>query len=521
MAESCSLKEINMSKTKMKRDASIYRGILKLGRGVWNASVKKDASIYRGILKLGRGVWNASVKKDASIYRGILKLGRGVWSASVKRDASIHRGISKLGRGVWGASVICSCFLCLAQCASDKKEQAAVLVSGHTVLVVATAVWTDSGGVSVIDLDDHYRVYDDLSPAGSDVRIRRLGDGLVLINRSGGAFSGSPANNVTSLDAADALKAEAELSTGEQSNPQDIARINDASSLVASLGLGELLQVNLQEQEIEKRIDISSYASEDEIPDASALHRHGDSIYVALQDLLPNHAPAGPGKFLRYDLATEMLSELEAMPFSNPSADFSYYVGELGGTSSEWLVIAAPGQLGSQYLSTAAGNDSGIAAYDLKADNAGWISLLESNAEGEEAGDSVDIANALLVSDSVAFVILTHAPTSCTQDSEDTCRGRLYQFNPKTKVLGKMLLEVPGGSWELPDMLHHNGKLFVADRRDAGGVRIFDIATGEEDPASPVMTSKPPESMVIFELADDALDTIEMSEDSDSGVILE
>ena len=147
--------------------------------------------------------------------------------------------------------------------------------------------------------------------ATSDPVIRHVGDKVYVINRSVG-------ENVTILDAHNLLPVD-QISTGANSNPQDVAVVGDKLYVPA---YGTAGVVVLQNDQIAKTIDLGTLLGDpDGKPDCVSAYTVGTKVFVACGLLDANFMPRGNGKVAVIDTTTDHATAV-TMPEKNPAGFF-------------------------------------------------------------------------------------------------------------------------------------------------------------------------------------------------------
>lgn len=150
--------------------------------------------------------------------------------------------------------------------------------------------------------------------ASTDPVVRRVGDELFIVNRFG-------ADNLTVIDP-DTLTLVTQVSTGNGSNPQDVAAAGD-KLYVAALGSEGVLVFDAGDLSAgpTSTIDLSSLDPDDNLPNCATLRVAGGRLYVACQILDDNDAfltPRGPGKIAVIDPADDSLVTSFDLQNANP-----------------------------------------------------------------------------------------------------------------------------------------------------------------------------------------------------------
>ena len=171
-----------------------------------------------------------------------------------------------------------------------------------------------SGVMSSLELGS-MKMTMNVAPAGaigSDPILRKLGGDLYVVNRAGG-------NSDTILDAS-TFAAKEQLSTGANSNPQDVAiwgtklfvpAMNTAGVVVATRGSGQLVTIDL------------SALDPDGKPDCVSAYTVGNDVYVACELLDENFSPRGPGKVVVIDPTALTVRTTLTLSTANPFGVFA------------------------------------------------------------------------------------------------------------------------------------------------------------------------------------------------------
>ena len=125
--------------------------------------------------------------------------------------------------------------------------------------------------------------------------------------------------------------------------------------------------------------------------------------------------------------------------------------------------------------------DGGFSLFNLNTDSEEPALLLETDING-------NVHDIELVSDTKAFFIY--------YEGTGFSKMNVKVFNPTTKEITNTLLS----SGNYPQLLVHNGKLYVADKNPKKpGIRIFDVNTLAQETIDPIDVGLPPKSMVVLE----------------------
>ncbi len=308
-----------------------------------------------------------------------------------------------------------------------------------------------AGSFATIDLDAPRRV----SPSSSRRRVHsdavvRTHDGWIyVINRLFG-------DNVQVLDPNDGFRTVSQCSTGNGSNPRDIAIAREDKAYVTRFEETELLIVNPHPQpdcsdfEIGS-IDLQSLADADGIPDMDQMAVVGNRLYVSLQRLDINtvlRLPAGPGALAVIDTTTDTLIGSIELSGTNPFA------------ATKGLTVRN-GKLYISYSGEFEISDGGIERVDLASGRPEGIFVTEA----ELGGDLTDFA---IVSDRLIYAIVARSDFTTA----------LIAFDPQSPTSLQTILEVDG--FDLVDLeLNDRDELYLADRSSGrDGIRIYRASDG-------------------------------------------
>ena len=184
------------------------------------------------------------------------------------------------------------------------------------------------GTISKLEIDA-LMISQNLVPGAvlGDPVLRTYGGKLYVINRFG-------SNNITILDAK-TLALEDQISTGANSNPQDVAVVGN-KLYVPALGTAGVVVIT-RGATAQTTIDLSALdtaGADDGQPDCMSAYAVGTKVYVAC-GLLDNFAAAENGKVAVIDSTTDTMTGSVTLNYRNPYGFFvqspvdSTYVGDL------------------------------------------------------------------------------------------------------------------------------------------------------------------------------------------------
>jgi len=296
--------------------------------------------------------------------------------------------------------------------------------------------------------------------------VPRLFRGLLyLVNR----FDG---DSIQVLDPENDFATLSNCTTGGGSNPHDIAVLNADKAYVTLYGSSDLLIVNPRPQSdctdfILGRIDLSSFADDDGLPEMDQMVIVHGMLYVTIQRLL-NFAPAAPCGVVVIDTASDEVVDEIDLTGQQPFAVTKGIV-----VRNNQLVIGQVGNFGVA--------DGGIETVGLPAGTANGFIITE-----EELGG--DLNDFVIVSDRLGYAIVS-SPDFTTS---------FLQFDPSRGVVTRAILS---NVEFLSDVeLNNRGELFLLDRSfSTPGVRIFRASSGEELTDEPIDIGLPPFEVVFLD----------------------
>ena len=351
----------------------------------------------------------------------------------------------------------------LAGCSSRNTVIGPVLTGANRAFVLTTDFST--GALSVIDLDTR-QVATSVASVHSDAALRVHGSLIYVINRFG-------QDNIQIIDPARNYATVQQFSTGNGSNPQDIAIVTSTKAYVSRYGSADLMVVNLFTGFQGNNISLAAFADGDGLPEMAHMALVGPYLFVACQRLT-NFLATNPSTVAVIDTRTNTVVDvdpgapgLQGIPLvgRDPITDFVY------DSATQTLLIGCVGSYGVL--------DGGIE----RINPATFQSLGFVITEAALGGDVGDIAwngpdhSYAVVSDasSNTSVVAWSVVTSAVLDT----------------------VYAPGG-FSIPDCeVNDRGELYVCDNRfTAPGVRIF--RTGADTLlAGPLDTGLPP-SQIAF-----------------------
>ncbi len=329
-----------------------------------------------------------------------------------------------------------------------------------TAFIAATDYVT--GALAAIDLDTR-AVSTDVASIHSDATLRWFGGLLYVVNRYG-------QDNIQVIDPAQNYATIRQFSTGNGSNPQDIAFVSPTKAYVSRYASADLLIVDPSDPNgnPQSTLSLGAFADGDGIPEMARMIRVERWLFVACQRLT-NFAPSNPSFVVVVDTQTDTVLDvdpsqpgIQAIPLvgRNPTTAFAF---DRQGTR---LLIGCAGAFGAL--------DGGIELLDPVSFESLGYAITEA-ALGGDVGD-------------VAWKSASHSYALVSGSSS----SELVSWNPQNGTKIGTPYSVSTG-FSLPDCeLNDRGELYLCDASfTAPGVLIFSTAN-DALIAGPLDTDLPP-----------------------------
>ncbi len=352
-----------------------------------------------------------------------------------------------------------------------------------------------TGALSAADLASR-AVASDVASVHSDATLRWWGGRLYVVNRFG-------QDNIQVIDPTSGYATLRQFSTGNGSNPQDIAIVSATKAYVSCLGLAQLLIVNPAAGAVTGSIPLARFADADGLPEASRMALVDGRLFVALQRLVDF---AATETSLVAVIDTEADTVLDVDP-GRPGVQAIPLVGRNPVTTLEYdrfggrLLIGCAGAYGVldggiEAIPVVPTGDIIVPGAPLFA-SAGYV--ITEQALGGDIGD-------------IACLLPGHSYAIVSDASFDA------SVVSWSAVTGQKLATVykPGG-FSLPDMAVSlsRDELWVCDSRPVSpGLRVFRCGT-DALIAGPLATGLPPQQIVFDR--DDVTPTVDVAGMPDAG----
>ena len=332
---------------------------------------------------------------------------------------------------------------------------------------VVTTTDYSSGGLSSLDLGNNAAATDHLT-IHSDAVVRTYRDKAYVINRLG-------QDNVIVLNISDLTTPLIQYSTGNGSNPHDIAFVNEEKAYVSLYERTHLLVVNPVTGDSLGTVDLSTFADADGLPETSQLAVHEGHLFAACHRLDRENGwvPTEFSVIAVIDVASDMLVDADpdvegvqgiAMASKNPAGTAR--------RGSKWFVSAV-----NSYTDL---TDGGIEVIDLETMRSEGVVLDEATAGG-------NLSSLVMISESDGYAVVTDANfvnavkrlDLATQSVSRSLDGLSGGFVPGLGVFGRRLYVLDQGSFGDPA---------------SAGVKVYDVST-DALVAGPIGTGLPPSTI--------------------------
>ncbi|MCX8071939.1 MAG: hypothetical protein N3C12_05755 [Candidatus Binatia bacterium] len=329
-----------------------------------------------------------------------------------------------------------------------------------------TATDFQTGGFALVDAEPPFAVQP-TTPArrlGADPVARVFGRRVYVVNRFG-------SDNLQVLDAAGGFRSVVQCSTGNGSNPQDIAFRTGVVAYMPLLARPWVLKVNPHPASdcsdfVLGQIDLRAFVDADGSPEANQAAVVGERLFVTLERL-ENFSPVRNGTLVVVDTRTDEVTGAVELSAPNP---FGMTKGLT--VRGDSLYVSLVGQFGVA--------DGGIEAVNLETLRASGLLLNE-----EELGG--DVTDFVLVDEDLGYAIISR-PDFATS---------LVRFSLRRRQVETIVPASDG----LSDIEASNrGYLFLTDRNlHRPGVRVFRTFDGVELTPAPLFTGLPPFDLVFLQ----------------------
>ena len=353
----------------------------------------------------------------------------------------------------------------------------------------------ETGNFATINLDDQSVKKYEIA-LSSDAVAKTINDKIYVINRYG-------QDNITIYSPPNFSTPPIQFSTGDRSNPHDIVLSSSDKAYITLYEKNYLLVVNPNTKEELKKIDISSFADSDGIPEADQMVIVNGILYVTLQklDRFNYYQPAGKGQILMIDTVSDTILGSVLLTGQNPY-DINYQ------NSTNKLVVSEVGKFYDL-------PDGGIETVDLNG-CLSWhdvIDTYDAYVSGQTAWPEVitcyneytrqGVSGFILseedlggdISDFVMKPLSSQGYIIVTDVDSNTS---IVSFDIEQAVKLKDILN-PKKGFIYSGIALGDDKLLVGDRLSSNpGVRIISTLTDEEITTKPINTGLPPFSITIY-----------------------
>ena len=329
---------------------------------------------------------------------------------------------------------------------------------------VITTTDYSSGSFSSMDLSTNTATHDHLT-IHSDAAVRTYRDKVYILNRL-------RQDNVIVLNRSDLKTPLTQYSTGNGSNPHDMAFVSEEKAYISRYERTQLLIVNPITGDSLGAVDLSAFADADGLPEMNQLALYDNYLFVACQRLDRDNGfvPTDVSVIAVVDVMTDQVVDVDAntagvqgivMASKNPAGAVQ--------RGNKWFLSAVN--------SFSDFTDGGIEVVDLENLRSEGI-VIDEIALG---GNTNSLA---MISDNKGYVVVSDA----------NFVNEVKIFDLTRQSVSSRLSGVSGGY--IPDLGVFGGRLYVLDQGSfvdpaSAGVRVYDVKT-DQLVAGPISTGLPP-----------------------------
>ena len=329
---------------------------------------------------------------------------------------------------------------------------------------VITTTDYSSGSFSSLDLATNTATNDHLT-IHSDAVVRTYRDKVYIINRLG-------QDNVLVLDQSDLKTPLTQYSTGNGSNPHDMAFVSEEKAYISRYEHTHLLIVNPVTGDSLGEVDLSGFADADGLPEVSQLALYNNHLFAACQRLDRDNGfvPTDVSVIAVVDVMTDQVVDVDAntagvqgivMAGKNPAGAVQ--------RGDKWF-LSAVNTFGDL-------TDGGIEVIDLVNLRSEGVVLGETDLGG-------NLSSLAMVSDDEGYVVVLDASFA----------NAVKRFDLAMQSVSADLSGVSGGY--IPDLGVFGRRLYILDQGSfadptSAGVRVYDVKT-DALVAGPISTGLPP-----------------------------
>ncbi len=332
---------------------------------------------------------------------------------------------------------------------------------------VITTTDYSSGSFSSLDLSTNTATNDHLT-IHSDATVRTYRDKVYIINRLG-------QDNVIVLNRSDLKTPLTQYSTGNGSNPHDMAFVSEEKAYISRYERTHLLIVNPVTGDSLGAVDLSGFADADGLPEVSQFALYGNYLFAACQRLDRDNGwvPTDVSVIAVVDVMTDQVVDVDANT-----------------AGVQGIVMAGKNPAGAMQR----GNKWFLSAVntfdDLTDGGIEVIDLANLRSEGVVIGEGTfggNLSSLAMVSDGEGYVVVLNA----------SFVNAVKRFDLAMQSVSSPLDGLTGGF--VPSLGIFGGRLYVLDQGSfvdpaAVGVRVYDVKT-DELVAGPISTGLLPVSI--------------------------
>ena len=340
-----------------------------------------------------------------------------------------------------------------------------VLITSHAFAQRAIVATTDftTGSLSAIDTKTQ----------AADTDLLLIHNDLVFVlNRLG-------QDNIIVMSKDDLATPITQYSTGDGTNPHEIAVLNTSKAYVTLYEKDYVLVINPMTGDSINVIDLSAFSDMDGLPEASQMALFGNHLFIAAQRLNRE------AFFSPTDFSTIVVVNIQ----TDTVVDLDQETGGIQGIFLEGTQPFGQAQRGGKWIianvGTFGAQDGGIEIVDL-------VTMRTSGSVISEVALGGDVGPVSMLTDNEGYIVLT--------DTNFT--NSVKKFNLTTGVVSKILPDHSGGF--TPAISVVGSQLYVLDRGSfsdpaSAGVKIYNTVSNTLV-TGPIATGLPPSDIVFVEI---------------------
>jgi DNA-binding beta-propeller fold protein YncE len=335
-------------------------------------------------------------------------------------------------------------------------------------LFVVTSYLESVGNCAAVELEPPWNSSTNLEMVGPVPAVEHAGGLHYVVN----AF---PADNLQIIDP-DGFTTVRTIAFTPGSNPQHVLVVGDGTALVSFWDQADLLRIDLVTEDVVAAFDLSGFADSDGLPEMGRMARDGDHAFVQITriDRSPMPEPRMKGALAVIDLSTNTIVDTDGVTAGVQPIELAWYEPSLAmQIEGRRLYVSEPGAWKDQ--------SGGIEAINLDTLEPLGLVYVEKEIGAAQIG---------------AFLFVSPTRGYFVHHTDFALSSHLVSFS---RVTNSFLAEhfVTFAFVERLAFDPVTNLIYFPDSGFAGGIRVFDAATGDQLTEEAVDTGLPPVDLVI------------------------